>query len=216
MRTDVSDAIGAVTRGVERREHDGEPAYAVRATRLYNTSIEDLWDALTNAERVPRWFLPVTGDLRPGGHYQLEGNAGGTISRCEPPQLLALTWEFGGNVSWVTVRLEAESDETTRLELEHLVRDDEHWKQYGPGATGVGWDMALLGLAEHLLAGSAIDPAEAASWMASDEGKLFMRGSGADWRRAHAAGGDVDEAEARAMAGRTIAAYTGEEAAEDS
>ena len=47
-----------------------------------------LWDACTNAERIPRWFLPVSGDLRLGGRYQLEGNAGGTIERCDPPRSL--------------------------------------------------------------------------------------------------------------------------------
>jgi hypothetical protein len=40
---------------------------------LYPASQSDLWDAVTNADRIPRWFLPVSGDLRLGGHYQLEG-----------------------------------------------------------------------------------------------------------------------------------------------
>ena len=44
-----------------------------------------MWDACTDPERIGRWFLPVSGDLRLGGRYQLEGNAGGEILRCEPP-----------------------------------------------------------------------------------------------------------------------------------
>ncbi|GAB2911484.1 hypothetical protein [Streptomyces mayteni] len=36
------------------------------------------------------------------------------------------------------------------LEREHAaVVDPEFWERYGPGASGVGWDGGLLGLAEH-------------------------------------------------------------------
>lgn len=39
-----------------------------------------MWDACTDPERIPRWFLPISGDLRLNGRYQLEGNAGGAIT----------------------------------------------------------------------------------------------------------------------------------------
>src|SRR5262245_42211669 len=112
-------AIGAVSRVVETRMKDGRPAKVVVASRDYDTSLQDVWDAITNAERIPRWFLPVTGDLRLGGRYQLQGNAGGEITRCEPPHSLAMTWEFGGDVSWLTVAL-SERTGRTHLELEHV------------------------------------------------------------------------------------------------
>ena len=86
-----------------RMERDGRPARAVTLSRGYATSVEDLWDAVTNPERIPRWFLPVSGELEPGGRYQLEGNAGGLITACEPRSHLALTWEFGEDLSWVEV-----------------------------------------------------------------------------------------------------------------
>ena len=70
----------------------------VIATRNYDTDIDDLWDALTSAERIPRWFLPISGELKPGGRYQFQGNAGGKITRCEPPRLLSVTWEYGAEV----------------------------------------------------------------------------------------------------------------------
>lgn len=44
--------------------------------------IEDLWDEVTNPDRIPHWFMPVSGDLEPGGRHQLEGNAGGVIEIC--------------------------------------------------------------------------------------------------------------------------------------
>ena len=61
-----------------------------------------------------------------------------------------MTWEFGGEVSWVEVRLTQESEDTTRLELEHTAHvDGDRWEQFGPGAVGVGWDLTLVGLDEH-------------------------------------------------------------------
>jgi uncharacterized protein YndB with AHSA1/START domain len=207
---DVIRTIGAVTREVASREHEGRPARVVVATRTYDTSMDDVWDAISNPERIPRWFLPVSGDLRLGGRYQLQGNAGGEITRCEPPRHLAVTWEFGGEVSWLSVNLAADPRHCTRLVLEHIAHvDDERWKQYGPGAVGVGWDMALMGLAQHLESGAPVDTQAAMAWLGTPEGKDLVRRSSDDWRRASVADG-TDAAEAEAAAKRTTAAYTGE------
>ncbi|MFD0803336.1 SRPBCC domain-containing protein [Streptomonospora algeriensis] len=167
---------------------------------------------VTNPERIPRWFLPVSGDLREGGHYQLEGNAGGTISSCDPPTSFTASWEFGGQVSWIEVSLAAEPA-GTRVELVHISHvDDDMWEQFGPGAAGIGWDMGLMGLAEHLTTGATADPAEAESWMASEEGRRFVELSSDRWRQASVDFG-TDEEAARAAAERTTAAYTGAEEA---
>jgi uncharacterized protein YndB with AHSA1/START domain len=206
-----TNPLGAEFRRFEDREHEGKPARVVVAARTYDTHTEDLWDALTNRERIPRWFLPIEGDLKVGGRYQLQGNAGGTITRCEPPQALDITWEFGGGMSWVTVRLEPEG-ERTRLTLEHIVRAsdvDEHWARFGPGAVGIGWDLTLRGMGLHLAGGGApVDRQAVNGWMASEEGKAFMRASAKAWCEAHIAGGEDPEV-ARGMAERTAAAYTG-------
>src|SRR5262245_66345559 len=115
MTRDVNGLFGTMTRALSTIEKDGRPARAMVMTRQYDTAIDDLWDALTNAERIPRWFLPISGDLRLGGRYQFKGNAGGEITRCEPPRLLAVTWEYGPEVSWLNVTLAAEAA-GTRLE----------------------------------------------------------------------------------------------------
>ena len=91
---------------------------------MYDTPPEDLWDACTNPERISRWFLPISGDLRPGGRYEFEGNASGTIERCEPPNSLSATWEYGGQTSWVLLCLTREPDGGTRFALEHLAHVD--------------------------------------------------------------------------------------------
>jgi len=213
---DVNHQISAIQRRVGARTLEAGEARTVVVSRVYDATAEDVWDACTSAERIARWFLPVEGDLELGGRYQLQGHAGGTIERCDPPKSFFITWEFGGQVSWVEVRLTAEETAgepageaaRTRLEIEHIAHvDDETWAQFGPGAVGVGWDSIVLGLSLNLSGAPAMDPAEGAAWAASDEGRRFMALSGERWREAHIASG-ADEAEARAMAERTIAAYT--------
>jgi uncharacterized protein YndB with AHSA1/START domain len=206
----VENARGAEFRRFENRDREGERARVMVATRTYETPREDLWDALTNPERIPRWFLPIEGSLRLGGRYQLRGNAGGTITRCEAPSALDVTWEFGGRMSWVTVRLSQEG-KGARLTLEHIVPAsdaDTHWTQYGPGAVGVGWDLTLRGLDLHLKRGGAVDPTKAHAWTASTEGKAFMRSSAEAWAQAHILAGEDPEV-ANDMARRTAAFYSG-------
>jgi uncharacterized protein YndB with AHSA1/START domain len=210
MKVDPAAYVGAVVREVATREHQGRPARVVVATRNYDTTVEDLWDALTNAERIPRWFLPISGDLRLGGRYQFEGNAGGEITRCEPPRLLAVTWEYGGGTSWLTLTLSDNAAAGTRLELEHVAPvDDAMWDRFGPGAVGVGWDLGLLGLALYLAGGAAFDRTEAMAWSASDEGKAYMRASSEAWGEASIRAGTSADG-ARAAAARTSAFYCGE------
>lgn len=207
MPIDFERHLGAMQRTVVALERDGQPARAVVLSRIYDTAAADLWNAITDPPRLRRWFLPVTGELRLGGRYQLEGNAGGTITACEPPQHLALTWEFGGGVSWVTVRLQDEGKDKARLTLEHIAPITDHWTTYGPGAVGVGWDLGLAALAAHIIEPS--EKLDEATFSATEAGKLFIRGSSSDWERASvAAGTNVDEARKAARA--TTAFYTGQ------
>jgi uncharacterized protein YndB with AHSA1/START domain len=202
---DGDDQIAAVTREVSP---SGAETRTVTLTQTYASDLDDVWDACTNAERIPRWFLPVTGELRVGGRYQLEGNAGGTIEECEPPTRFRATWEFGEGISWIEVRLVAESPDRTRLELAHTAPVDEHWTQFGPGAVGIGWDLGLLGLSLHLSTGEPVDAAAVDEWTRSAAGLQFMTSSSDSWRDADIASGTtVDDATGKAA--RTLAAYTG-------
>ena len=76
QRSDIADQINAVHREVVGSQSPDGEHHTVVLRRTYDAAIEDVWDACTNPERIGRWFLPVTGDLRTGGRYQLEGNAG--------------------------------------------------------------------------------------------------------------------------------------------
>ena len=212
MKIDITEQLGAVTRTFRKRDYNGQPAYVVIASRTYDTTVDDLWEALTSKERLPRWFLPVEGDLELGGRYQLKGNAGGTVTRCDPPNAFGVTWEFGGDTSWLEVRLQPTRDGTTFLELEHIAHvPDDKWKQFGPGAVGVGWDMTLYGLALHIGTGAPNDAGKFMAWIGSPEGKGFIRHSSDDWCRAAIDGG-TDPETAKGSAARTTAAYTGEPA----
>ena len=92
---DLIDELEAVRRRTGDVALPGGAAKVVALERTYPAEIDDVWDAITTAERIARWFLPVSGDLRLGGTYQLEGNAGGEIRACEPPRRLQVTWIFG-------------------------------------------------------------------------------------------------------------------------
>jgi uncharacterized protein YndB with AHSA1/START domain len=180
------------------------PAHVVELRRVYGAPAQDVWDACTNPDRIPRWFLPISGDLRLGGRFQLEGNAGGEITECEPPRRLVVTWEFAGDASIVTVDIAPTTDGAAELRLRHAVGDNDHWATYGPGAVGVGWDLTLLGLALYLRTGASVDDPQA--FLTSPEGQAFMRRSAEDWGAAHAASGAV-AATANEAAARTSTAY---------
>ncbi|HWF52719.1 MAG TPA: SRPBCC family protein [Solirubrobacteraceae bacterium] len=203
---DVDDLIAALNRAgrtVADTQLHGAPAHVVELRRALSAPVADVWEACTRPERVGRWFLPLSGDLRPGGSYQLEGNAGGTITTCEPPHRLQLTWQFGdAEPSLVSLDLAAAGDDTTELVLRHTVPDDDHWAQYGPGAVGVGWDGALSGLT---------------AFVAGDVGPIddqlmadFMRMSADLWGTAHQATAVTPEA-AQDAAARTRAFYAPDE-----
>ena len=179
----------------------------VVVSREYASGIDDVWDAVTNPERLPRWFLPVTGDLAVGARYQFEGNAGGEVLECEKPERALLTWEFGGGVSWLELTLTDLGDRTS-LQLEHVAPLVDQWFDYGPGAVGVGWDLSMLGLANHLDGGPDVTHGDEEKLMASAEGRNFVTTSSAAWGDANIAAG-ADPEQARAAQERTTAFYTG-------
>ena len=205
---EVDEQINSTERRLGSRTFDDGEARTVVIARTYDASVEDVWDACTNPERIPRWFLPVSGELRAGGRYQLEGNAGGTIESCDPPHGFVATWEFGGNMSRIVLQLSDAGGGRTRFQLEHTAPDGEHWTQFGPGAVGIGWELGLMGLGLHLSSGAAADPKASAAWSASEQGRRFISLSSERWcDAAIEAGGNP--ADARAAAERTARFYAG-------
>ena len=73
-----------------------EDAGIVRMEDRYDTTIEDLWEAVTDPGRLARWYGQVDGDLRPGGEFRTYIAAAdiesmGRVEACEPPRRLLLT-----------------------------------------------------------------------------------------------------------------------------
>jgi uncharacterized protein YndB with AHSA1/START domain len=213
--TQPSDRIVAAQAGEVRRdltvERDGSRQRTVQTiSQSYPTTVDDLWEACTQPERLARWFAPVSGDLRHGGRNQVEGYASGEVVACEPPRSCTVTWEFGGDASRVAVRLAAEG-ERARLTLEHEHTGDagaEFWARFGPGATGVGWDLALLGLALHVVTGAS-RPEDPAAWVRTAPAQEFIRAASRGWGEASVRAGTPPE-DATAAADRTTAFYLGE------
>ncbi|WP_328349899.1 SRPBCC family protein [Streptomyces sp. NBC_00457] len=208
--SDIVDEINRRHREVGARQVEAGEAKTVLLRRTFDADIADVWDAVTSPERISRWFLPVSGELKLGGRYQLEGNAGGEILECAEPTRLRVSWLYGPDpgFSEVEVRLTPDGADRTVLELEHVaVVPDDFWDQYGPGSVGVGWDLGLLGLDRHL-AGGEISREEAEAWDTSPEGREFATRSGEAWGAAYAASGAEAEVVAATTAA-TIAFYTG-------
>ena len=102
----------------------GEARVAV-FTRTYPTTVEDLWDACTDPQRLRRWYVPITGDLRVGGSFQQVNMGSGTIVACDPPRLLKLS--LGAGADEIEVRLCAGVEAgTATLELQHATTLDTH------------------------------------------------------------------------------------------
>lgn len=152
--------------------------------------------------RLPRWFYPVSGDLRLGGSFQLEGNAGGEIRECDRPSRLNVT--FGGPESILDVRLTQTGDRTT-VKLTHSVPLAMAGSGAGALFVGPGWDGALLGLAIHLRGEEVGDPLEAAN---SPEVIDFNRGSISLWTETTASSGTATAEEIDGAREMAVAQYT--------
>jgi uncharacterized protein YndB with AHSA1/START domain len=201
--------IENVERTARAVEANGDKT-VVALTRTYDADIADVWEAVTDPERLSRWFLPLEGELKVGGTYELKGNAGGTILACEPPRRLLVTWVFPPgateNISEVEVLLsETGNGDKTVLELRHEATvDPAMWSQFGPGAVGVGWDLGLLGLGMHLQSGASRPPED---FEASPEARQYITACSEAWGVANANYGTAPDEVAAAVAA-TTAFYT--------
>ena len=203
---DVLEELAATARAVARRGVGDDEMIAVTLRREYPAEVEDVWEAVTDPERLARWFAPVGGDLREGGTFSVEGNAEGQIRECVRPSALTVTW--GGPVSVVRVRLSA-SGASTVLELEHTVPAAFAGSGAGALYVGPGWDVALLGLTLWLRGELVEDPA---AWEASPEVWEVNAGSIEAWIATVTASGTATDDEVAAAIAAARAQFTPEQA----
>jgi len=124
----------------------------VRMEDRFDTSVDDLWSALTDPSRLARWLGVVAGDLRLGGqfraHFLASGWEGtGHVEACEPPQrLLVLTTEVGEmDEHAIEATLTADGDQTV------LVIEERGMPLDQVAAYGAGLQVHVEDLAAHLV-----------------------------------------------------------------
>ena len=184
-------SLTAVQRSMGTREIAAGPARTAVLRRRYDAPVEDVWDAITTPDRVDRFFLPLTGDLRVGGDFALQGQAGGEILACDAPRLLRLQWtpaDDRGYSDQVEVRLTPDGPDATWLELEHasiadVFRNDPETGCYG---VGTGWEGPLHYLGEYLR--GVLPDRPSTEWYTFDEAaELRLAGyRGREWANVEA------------------------------
>jgi uncharacterized protein YndB with AHSA1/START domain len=132
---DITDWL----RGTSREVLHDPGSRTVRLRRRHDATIEDVWDAWTDPDRLARWLTKIEGDLREGATVILSMSDTEKVScqivRCEPPHRLTITWSLPDEPdSAVELRLSPDgTDHTaTRLELEHVALDERGWLPYAP------------------------------------------------------------------------------------
>src|SRR5690349_3853591 len=90
----TSDTSGGARILGSLRSADG--VGVVRIEDRYDTAIVDLWAAITEPDRLARWYGQVEGDLRPGGAFRVyleadDVESTGRVEACEPPRRLVVT-----------------------------------------------------------------------------------------------------------------------------
>lgn len=129
----------------------------VRMKGRYATDIEDLWSAITEPQRLVRWYGKLEGDFRVGGEFteyvsgsQNEGR--GRIEVCDPPRKLRVsTTANGGPERCSTADLVAEGDHTIlTIEVHGMSLE-------GLYAFGGGWQLHAEDLATYLAGHDVVD-----------------------------------------------------------
>ncbi|MDQ0612591.1 uncharacterized protein YndB with AHSA1/START domain [Microbacterium sp. W4I4] len=142
-------------KGTMRTLEDGRGA--VRVEDVYDTDIDDVWEACTMPERLVRWIAEVSGDLRVGGGFHAlftsTADGEGTVEVCDAPHHLLLhmgadTDEPTQIEAWLTVE-----GDRTRLVVEErgLPADKLHFY-------GAGWQVHLEDLGRCLVSGASVHP----------------------------------------------------------
>ena len=138
------------------RSADGEGV--VRVEERYATDIDDLWSALTDPDRLARWYGQVDGELGLGGEFRMSVDASGwegtgRVEACEPPRRLMVTTKELSESFRKTVEatLTSEDDHTVLvIEVRGMPLDKIAF-------FGAGWQIHTEDLAAYLAGGERGD-----------------------------------------------------------
>lgn len=136
---------------VERQADDAN----IHVRRFFPAAPDDVWDALTDPDRLAAWFGTVEiGDTWTVRFPDGPGTASGTIERCEPGRELITSWKWAHEETGSLVHLTLEPVAGgTVLRLDERAAPSPFAHSYA-----AGWYAKLAGLALHL---AGTDPTEA-------------------------------------------------------
>lgn len=125
----------------------------LRFERIFDASVDEVWSALTEPERLARWLAPGSIEDKPGGSVSFDFGEGGLVTgavlRHERPSVLEFEWRFDGETqSIVRFMLQAEGLRT-HLVLEHFALGTVHAAGYA-----AGWHAHLDGLRDEIEGGA--------------------------------------------------------------
>src|SRR3954466_14190747 len=123
----------------------------VRIEDRVDTDIDDVWAALTEPERLARWYGEIEGELRVGGAFRARLHASGwegrgRVEECEPPRrLLVVSKEADEpNEDSTELTLTGDGDRTVLVVEQRGLPLDLLW------AYGAGLQIHVEDLAAHL------------------------------------------------------------------
>lgn len=162
----LNGEIANVILGRFERATAAEEPLKLTMERHYDTTVWDLWDAVTDPDRLARWFASVNGDLREGGHCVVDfededdaQTAAGQITKCRPPEELQVSWRCPGEAeSHVAVSIHHDGAGAL-LKLEHLGLTEPAAADYG-----AGWQAYIEALETDLRGEPARGPAWDERW----------------------------------------------------
>jgi len=137
-----------------------DDAGVVRIEDRYDTTIDDLWAAITEHDRLARWYGQVEGDLQLGGAFRMylaadDIESTGRVEACEPPRRLLVTnretdesYRKGQGVppfdAFIEATLTADGDQTIlAIEVQGMPLDKIAFY-------GAGWQIHAENLAAYL------------------------------------------------------------------
>jgi uncharacterized protein YndB with AHSA1/START domain len=129
------------------REENG--AGVVHVEDVYNTTIDDLWSAITDPARLARWLVTVDGHLAVGGEFTATFTSGwegvGRVDVCRAPhQLQVTTWSDEDAPGVIDATLVEETGGTRLIIEENGLPLDTYYYH------GSGWQTHIEDLAAYL------------------------------------------------------------------
>lgn len=204
---EFSRYLNTNSRSLTFEEFNGQPGRCVRISVKIPAPVATVWEAISTQRGLRSFLGDIRGDLREGGSFAIRDNASGAIHECVPQREIFTDWDFAESHSTVRVRLTEEEDFTVvDLEIASPDTQDDHWNTYGPGATGVGWEMVLLGLQHYATTGESMDEN---TWIESGSAREAITHWADAWCDVHVSTG-ADDVAARKAADRTAAFYLGD------